>query len=197
MIRIGMILLALALTSCAATQEAKPVETPKVVKQDYRETIQLPNMTWYESELGMGSFLQPTGWFVKEEIQGSAEALYITKENIAMLGYFDTGFSVNKVVSQVDISVEGLQSYAKQLAATLASKGKILKQTTETHQEGEVHRIELVAEENGLSKHVAYAVVADTEEMSIYFLAAEAPELSWDEEGKPLQDMMQYFLLGE
>ena len=148
---------------------------------------------WYRAKNGTGSFLKPSDWHIKENVEGATSALFISKENIDVLGRYATGLSINKI-ERFSTEQHLLPSlYAKKLALGMQHTGDVLKQTVVkgNFPDMNIIRINLV-EKNTI---VHYIAICDDTNDAVYIINFEAPEKNWDEEFVIAKPMLNYFVL--
>ena len=73
--------------------------------------------TWQEIPEQKAAFLKPDGWFFKRESDKGTFAYFITKEDIARTGQFDTGLTINVFRLKQDSAVERGKTLIDQMAA--------------------------------------------------------------------------------
>ena len=152
--------------------------------------------TWYEATNGVGTFLRPDGWFIKEETKNGTKALFITREKMAQSKRFSVGLSVNKITGFSRRYNAPASTYAKAHIARI-------KRRYETITSGEVKGNKytmFVARISGMNGNVRTIVhhiaVGMDDEDEVFLIWFEAPADEWNllkGVGRPI---LNYFLLG-
>jgi hypothetical protein len=143
--------------------------------------------------------LVPDGWFFRRDVNKSAIAYFVSRENIDAKGFFETGLSLNvlaaaPVPNPASVDAEGL---AKGLIAKIigADTVRVLKPAWEVPNGGFVQfgcvvRIEkpgpFVTESGPLVTE--HRVIVNRTTKTTYLLSFESPERSWDEAAKGRAD---------
>ena len=151
---------------------------------------------WHVSTNGVGRFLKPNGWFVKEEVIKNTNALFITKHDFTASGRFDIGLTVNQINDFSKKNSIAPSVYALKFIDTLRTKKEIIKSGTVKGNKTDMHIAQIRGSNNGVMTDVHYITVGDDEKDIMYLLFFEAPEKVWEEEMKTVSPMLNIFGLG-
>jgi len=165
------------------------------IKNNSSEPSAPPGFNWYKSSQGIGSFLKPNGWHIKEEKKGNTNALFISKENIETVGSFKTGLSVNQINSWSSSQTTTPSNYAKSYAAKIATTGQILKQGTVKGNFPDMHVVRVKGNNKGVSTIVHHISIGMDTKNQVYIMSYEAPEAVWEKEMQRGGPMLNYFIL--
>lgn len=84
------------------------------------QAIDLPKapsgFTWQEVPELKAAFLKPEGWYFKQESSKGTLAYFITKEDLAKTGRFDTGLTINVFHLKKDAAVDHAKALIDQMA---------------------------------------------------------------------------------
>jgi hypothetical protein len=156
-----------------------------------------PGFQWYDTKNGVGAFLRPDGWFVKEESRGATNAVFISRENIDSTGRFVVGLTVNEFTH---ISARGgakpsafARSYASQLAQTM----EVLKSDVVEGNASDMHVVRVKGNNGGVSTIAHHIAIGNDARDSAYIIIFEAPENEWDAAMEQGGLMLNFFFLGE
>lgn len=180
-------LLAACLVNCKSTTESN---------NDVRE-VSLPEApvgyVWYEAKNGAGTFLQPHGWHLKEEVKEGVSALFISKENIETTGRYLTGLSINKIESFSKTQNSQPNSYAKQFVSEIKQSGEVIKQTVVKGNFPDMNIVRVNLNEKNAIVH--YISIGDDKKDIFYLISFEAPEQDWSTEFETAKPMLNFFIL--
>lgn len=154
-----------------------------------------PGFTLYQSKNHTGSFLQPEGWFLKEEVIGETSALLISKENIDVTGRFLTGLSVNKVPNLLKKTKILASKYARDVAFRLRASGVILRAGIVSGNSIDMNVVRKKITKYGESVIVHYITIGNDDTDTFYMISFEAPENEWKDEEKFGTPMLNFFAL--
>src|SRR5688500_8885826 len=74
---------------------------------------ELPDgFTWHENSEAKVAIPLPKGWYVKEEVRDGTVGLFLSEEDIAKQGKFDTGYTLNYVTDISDKTGMDVTQYA-------------------------------------------------------------------------------------
>ncbi|MCP4552154.1 MAG: hypothetical protein GY834_08990 [Bacteroidetes bacterium] len=152
---------------------------------------------WITSTNGIGSFIKPNEWFLKEEKSGDTNALFITKENIATEGKFITGLSVNQINYFSKTQSVKPSQYAKAYAAKIAASDEVLKNGVVKGDFPDMNIMRIKGINNGVPTIVHHISIGMDAKDQLYLLIFEAPESEWEHETKHSSPMLNFFILGE
>lgn len=152
--------------------------------------------SWFESVNGVGSFLKPEGWFVKEESKGQTNAVFISKENIESNGRFLTGMTVNQLNSWSQSNNSKPSQYASAFAAKIASTGKVLKSTVIKGNQDDMHVVRVLGDNKGTATIAHHLAIGMDSRDQVYLITYESPESEWDANYKNAREMLNFFFLG-
>jgi hypothetical protein len=137
---------------------------------------------WHEKPNLKMAIPYPDGWFIKEEENDQAKALFISKEDINAEGKFLTGYSLNYIQNFSALSKDGPTKYAAFfiLQAQDRNPDVVLKPWLDqlaTGITGMGIRFRMKKDEVVL---VHYYLVANEIESSLRIMVFEAPEKEWE-----------------
>jgi len=136
---------------------------------------------WYAAK-GIGSFLRPYGWFVREERKGDTNVLFITRESIdeASGGRFSVGLAVNRVSRFSLTSTLAPSAYAKRYVAQLGQRYEVLKSGLYKGPRADMNIVRLRIDRAG-TPTVQHLIAAGFDREDAYFvLWFEAPQAEWE-----------------
>lgn len=152
---------------------------------------------WYVTKNGVGAFLRPDGWFVKEESKGSTKALFITREDIDSVGRFVVGLTVNELTHMSKRGGAKPSAFARSYASDLAQRMEVLKAGVVEGNTADMHIVRVKGDNDGVATIIQHIAIGNDKLDSAYILIFEAPASEWDavmEKGGPMLNM---FSLGE
>ncbi len=153
-------------------------------------------LSWHDSKYGVGSFLRPDNWYVKEEVQKDTKALFITREEITDESHFLVGFSVNKIQKIRDKVSQTPNEYARTFALNLSKTGELLLNRTISGNAADMQIVRIKKNIDNLSIVVHYIVLGIDSDDAVYVLFFEAPETEWDQQfSKNGRHMLNLFSL--
>lgn len=148
---------------------------------------------WYTATNGAGSFLQPNGWFSKEEQQGNTAALFVTLENLAVNGRFETGMSVKRLQSFSAKQKGQASGFAREQASRLATTGKVLINRVMSGPGYQMYVVRVAGDRQGKLVTVHHMVLAADEADVLYMISMESPSASWDQHYPQMRMMLDLF----
>lgn len=178
------IILGLVIALFAFPTQAQRVTSLKPAPEGY---------SWYSAPDAGATVLKPEGWFVKTETKGDTNALFISKEDIAASGEFQTGMSLNLLrgvkkktgltstkyavafLSKVLDGNEELMSFAKP-ANGMTSLGLRIKDRSH-------------------DTVIHYYLVADDADDTLHLFIFESPAADWDAAWKIGEPMFRNLIL--
>lgn len=149
--------------------------------------------TWIVARNGVGTFLCPQGWFVKEESRGDTDALFITKQDIAATGRFTVGMTIDRI-ARVSRKAGSASAWASGMAASLAKRREVLRSGVVKGAAGDMNVLRVRDAAAGVILH--YITVAKDAEDAAWLLIFEAPEAEWDADERVSRPMLNAFGLG-
>jgi len=149
--------------------------------------------TWKTISAVKASFLMPDGWFFKEEENKGTHAFFISKENIAKGGEFQTGLSVNVIKLQKDPA----RQRARQYIAENSLLGEVQKLWEAENGALQLYgaRIHVTKDPPLFTEHLL--AIGNTRTNTLYIVLFESPDESWDEAWKKGEVMLGNFLLDD
>ena len=121
-----------AVKSCLVI--SMPASSVAELNQAASQSTDLPpaptGYEWHVSTNGVGRFLKPNGWFVKEEVIKNTNALFITKHDFTASGRFDIGLTVNQINDFSKKNSIAPSVYALNFIDTLRTKKEMLNSMT-------------------------------------------------------------------
>ncbi|MBI4391999.1 MAG: hypothetical protein HY575_08930 [candidate division NC10 bacterium] len=134
--------------------------------------------SWKRLEEVRATFLIPDGWHFKHEQKGNTLAYFITQENIASQGRFETGLTLNVIRG---LGAGRAHETARQFIASLASQNEPL-QTWETGTgvlKGYGCEVRVRASGHRPAIVIHGLAIANTRTDTLYLVLFEGPEASW------------------
>lgn len=149
-----------------------------------------PNFTWYVAKNGIGEFPMPHGWYVKEELLGATNVIYITKEkiNVSRRGDFTIGMRITHTNSWSFYGSNDASRFVKQLAGLFGeitingdSLAALSMRTMKNY---------YIKEKPKIAQHEISA-----SRDRLFVMSFEAPKDSWEENyAKYGETMFRYYL---
>ena len=144
-----------------------------------------PGYTWYENEAMRVAIPVPDGWHVKVEAHDGTQALFVSKEDIAAEGQFQTGFTLNYFEQFSKRESAGPTRFAAAFVLQI-------QKTKEVVQEPWVEKLEQGITGIGIRWRdprnspalVHYYLISDDAEDSLRLSIFEAPEAQWEQAWK-------------
>jgi len=141
---------------------------------------------WKWCEAIKAGFLMPDGWFFKEEWQGETKAIFITKESIEKEVMFKTGLSVNVIQNAEKKTGIIPSAYAKNFIDNIQSK--IQSWGLNSVGDGVYFKgygVFSRSESRESGSIVQYTLIMGNDiKGTLYIIIFESPEVSWDENWK-------------
>ena len=153
--------------------------------------------SWTISSNGIGSFLKPKSWYVKEESSKGTSALFISQENIQTNGKFITGMSINRVNNWSKTHSITPSNYAKEFAGKLSTTGEVLKKGVVKGNFPDMNIVRVKSDNEGVPTIVHNISIGMDSSDEVYILSFEAPESEWDIAMTYGSPMLNFFFLGE
>ncbi len=150
---------------------------------------------WYDAKNGVGTFLKPAGWHIKEEVRGDTRALFISRESIDAKGQFLVGFSVNKISEFSQQSDLRPSAFAKTYIGQVVSDVEVLTSGVVDGGAVEMNLARVVSLNGDVRTVVHHISIGWDERDEVFLIIAEAPEAEWDANYHFLGPMLNYFLL--
>ena len=150
--------------------------------------------TWKRIDSVKAAFLVPAGWHFQEEASDGTRAFFITKEDIAKSGRYETGLSVNVQKLHKDSAPER----AAETIAGLMAVGEV--QDSFVNESGilkgygcRVRR----AESGRPALILHWLAIGNSRTNTIYLICFESPEASWKEAWEKGETILKYFQLDD
>lgn len=181
----------LILVGCATTT-SNDAATPTP------EASSLPapdGFSWHIASNGVGAFLKPDGWFVKEESQEETNALFITKENIDTDGVFLTGMSINQINNLSTVSKLAPSQYAAFLISKVAKGKEVLKSGVVEGNPLDMHVVRILSDNAGVPTVIHYLSFGLDSKDQMYVINFESPESEWEANYQEASVMLNIFLI--
>lgn len=150
-------------------------------------------MSWYKANNGVGEFLRPNGWYIKEQSQNFTNSLFISKENIDTNGRFLTGLTVNRYGDWSVSSKKTPSESAKEMAGKFASTGNVLLNRVMAGNGYVMYAVRVASDNNGVKTTAHYLVAGMDQQNVLYMMVAESPTAEWEANVKYLGPMMDVF----
>ena len=152
---------------------------------------------WIVSSNGVGTFLKPAGWHVKEEVRDGTNALFITKQPIEDGQYYSTGMAVNQFNNFSNRSKYSASQYSQAYIAEIIQTNNVIKSFKIPSSSGEMYGVRIVGNNNGVETIVHYLAFGNDIEDKVYLLWYESPKTEWDENYAAGSTMLNMFGFGE
>ena len=135
-----------------------------------------PGFTWQKAPELKAAFLRPAGWFFKREEEKGTLAYFITKEDIAKNGQFQTGLTVNVFHLKQDSAVARAKDLIDQLATEKKSSEKWARDF------GPFKEFGCRFEDTDPSGTIVAQnlTIANPKTNTMYFFVFESPKSEWD-----------------
>jgi hypothetical protein len=141
--------------------------------------------TWQEVPELKAAFLKPDGWFFKREDSKGTLAYFVTQEDLATNGQFDTGLTVNVFRLKQDSAVERGKAMIDQMASQ--HNVKTVSRTVGPFQE---FGCDLKDTDAGGTIVMHALTVANPKTNTLYLFIFESPAATWDAAWKLGQQIM-------
>ena len=155
-----------------------------------------PGFAWYKAKNGVGTFLRPDGWHVREDTKNGTKAVFISREDIAKTGRFSVGLSVNRITAFSRRSNASPNFYAKAFIARMVRTYETLKAGEVRGNQDIMYVARIVGMNGNVRTIVHHIAVGRDDEDDVFLISFETPEDEW----KPLYgiagSMLNYFILG-
>jgi hypothetical protein len=155
-----------------------------------------PGYEWYTCNNGVGTFLRPNGWFVKEETVKNINALFITKREFDPPGRFDIGLTVNQITRFSRHHPLPPSLYAKVFIATATERMELIGTETVKGNFTDMHVARVRGSNHGIMTIIQYIAIGVDDQDILYLLFFEAPEKAWEREVRIGGPMLDTFALG-
>lgn len=175
-----------------------------VLRSQSTPDIDLPNppegLAWQLLPEVRGACLLPSGWYFRAEESDANTAYFLTVENIAEAGSFQTGMTVN-VVRNIDKRTgKRARTYALDFIQARKKMGKetvlLSKEVRRGIFAGALLRSSAPRPEGG-NAIIHTLVLGNTRTQTLYLLIFESPESSWEEAWKLGQVMLERYVFDE
>ena len=161
-----LLLLPLSFTGCAKKAAGLP-EEPK-------------GFSWYTAKNGAGSYLQPEDWYAREDRDGQADLLYITREKMTR----DQGFSVGlKVRREAGIAARfgvSPSQYAETYIAEVVGNNEVIRSAVVDSGPTPMYVARVAEQRERLGRVIVHHSVIGVDSRDMVFLISfEAPAIEW------------------
>jgi hypothetical protein len=156
-----------------------------------------PGFQWYDTKNGVGAFLRPDGWFVKEESREGTNALFISREDIDSADRFVVGLTVNEFTHMSARGGAKPSAFARSYASELVRKMEVLKSGVVEGKASDMHIVRVKGTNDGISTIAHHIAIGNDALDSAYIIIFEAPANEWDEAMEKGGPMLNFFFLGE
>jgi hypothetical protein len=150
----------------------------------------IPAYTWLEiKSLGL-SLLRPAGWFYKEVEKNGTISAFITKENIAEKGRFQTGLTIHGIPTKDMDPVTAARGYVY----LLKSKAETLSDAVEMKVAGRSF-VRVMIRDKQHPIQMAIQAIGDPQSKRVVIMNFEAPADSWAnawKQGEPLMGLIRF-----
>ncbi len=138
-----------------------------------------PGFSWYTAKNGVGDYLVPTGWFVKEESGASTNALFISEQDLEKQNEFSVGFTVNQINAWSKKSKLKPSEYAKVFIQKLKREKTVLNSGVVKGNLVEMNVAVVKMDNHGVPVTMhQIAMGLDTKDQ-VYLISFESPSESW------------------
>ncbi len=128
------------------------------------------------------SFPVPYGWFVTEEERDGIVAVFISKENVAELGKFETGLTANVYRKMKNIDAD---KYAQQFRMNIIDTKDVDNSALWDNRKGPLHiyscKYFLEKTDSRKALTTQLLTIVNKESNTLYILWFESPTESWEE----------------
>jgi hypothetical protein len=148
---------------------------------------------WQKIDSIKAAFLVPTGWHFLEEKKGEVRGVFISREDIGIVGEFVTGLTINVE----KLKTGSAPDRAAMVIAQLSALGKV--QQAWQSEEGALKlygaRIHVTADPPPFTEQVL--AIGNSRTNTLYTIIFESPDLLWDDAWKKGEVMLRDFLLDD
>ena len=134
--------------------------------------------TWFAPGNAGAAVLKPDGWFTRFESNSGTDALFVTKENIATSGRYETGLSLNLVHGVKGKTGRTASQYA------IAFLAKALEGNEELGAfggpSGDTLAVGLRFRNRKIDRVIHYYLIANDSRDTLHIFMFEAPSGQWD-----------------
>lgn len=147
-----------------------------------------------------GACLLPAGWHFRSEVKNGTHAYFLSVENIAEVGSFQTGMTINVVANVDKRTGKTAHQYALDFIQVRKEMGKeTIVFSNEVRRgifAGGLFRSSAPRPEGG-NTIIHNIVLANTSTQTLYMIIFESPESSWDKAWKLGETMLQTYVFNE
>lgn len=174
--------LRLALAVALFTRTLHAIDLPKAPS----------GFTWQEVPELKAAFLKPNGWFFKQENSKGTMAYFITKEDLAKNGQFDTGLTINVFHLKQSSAVER----GKAMIEQMASKHHV---NTQARAFGPFQEFacEMIDTDASGTTEMRALTIANPKTNTLYLFIFESPVDTWESAWKLGQQIMDMLALDD
>ena len=151
--------------------------------------------SWYSDRDAHASVLKPDGWFTRSESKNGTSALFVTKEDIAAAGRYQTGLSLNYITGVSGKSGMKSSEYAVGFLKTALDGNQELMSFANPGKHS--LSIGLRIRDDRIGETLHYYLIANDADDSLHLFLFEAPSSEWDSAwktgGPMLRDLRVYF----
>lgn len=149
--------------------------------------------SWYSDADAGATLLKPDGWFVKTEVKDDTNALFISKEDIAVSGEFQTGLSLNLLHGvKKKTGVSSTRYAVSFLSKALEGNEELMSFANPANG---MTSIGLRIKNQHLAKVIHYYLVANDADDSLRIFMFESPTENWDAAWKIGEPMFRNLIL--
>ena len=152
--------------------------------------------SWHEAENGVGTFLRPDGWHVKEESRNGTNALFISREDLGNNGRLLVGLSVNQLTEFSRRSSTRPSAYAQSFIQRIMQDKETIKEGKVEGNKHTMHVARVVGMNGTVRTIIHYIAVGMDDEDEVFLILFEAPESEWERSYGFARWMLNYFILG-
>jgi len=165
-----------------------------------KSSLKLPpppsGFEWFESTNGVGAFLRPKGWHVRESSNGSTNTVIISKDKVVKADRFKVGLTVEQRHSWSKSNQEPPSQYAKRHTDELAKSDWFVAQSSNPMGDlPDMNMVNLMRDKYGVITYSFNITIGADRADKVYLLKFEAPIYTWDDELKQGLPMLNNFFL--
>jgi len=155
--------------------------------------------SWVECEAIKGAFLKPSGWFFKQGTRGDAIGYFITKENIEVVGSFQTGLTVNVIPDIPRKKQIQASSFAASYIKAVTENGEVFKKPwANSMGPFEAYGVVVINRDAKQGDFVTHNLaIANDQTGTLYLLTFESPLNQWDSSWEIAEPMLKMFLIDD
>ena len=155
----------------------------------------IPNgYAWSGTGPGETDFLKPDGWFLKIEKNKGTYAIFITKEDIAKVSQFQTGFSVNVIKNITKKTGVSASNYALAFISKIVEKKQTIKNPWSINN-GPFKGYATQVKDNVKIMH--YMLIGNDTTDTLFLMIFEAPPSEWENAWSVGKNILNYMKLDD